>query len=222
MIHALALPLLASVLLLPSCGNDGGGGGKKKTTSAPVVEEQVAEGAYRAILRPLNNQLSGFIPTGAAEITIRGDEVRVKTLLDDDARVPHRQAIQLSTRCPTPGDDANGDGVVDVAEAYKASGDVFVPLDSDLNGAELGAGVYPVGSGFTYLETASLRELEADARARTGQNLNLGGRVILVHGVASGTPLPATAATIEHLPREATVPIACGVVLRVNDAGVHP
>ncbi len=213
--YASVLSLVAIVVILSGCGKDNDEG-QKSTTRAPAIEEQVSQGSYRALLRPLNSRLSGFIPTGVAEISISGDVMEVKTLLDDDARVAHRQAIQLGTRCPTLSDDGNGDGVIDIAEALRASGAVFIPLDSDLNSAELGAGVYPIGSGFTYTEKASLQELEADARERTGQNLNLAGRVVLIHGVASETALPETVATVENQPRSVTIPVACGILKRLN------
>ena len=189
---------------------------RKSMALAPRPQEQVSEGFYRAILRPVNGRLSGFIPTGVAEISIRADVVEVKTLLDDDAKVAHRQAIQMGTSCPGLSNDANNDGVIDIAEATNSSGTVFIPLDSDLNSAALGTGVYPVGSGFTYTEKASLQELEADVRELTGQNLNLAGRVILVHGVAGETSLPETVATLENHPRSATVPVACGILKRLN------
>ncbi len=210
-----ALSSALCVHLLLSCGKNADQG--RKTLARPrILEEQASEGLYRSPLRPLNNHLSGFIPTGMAEISVRGDVVVVKTLLDDDARVAHRQSILLGTRCPTLSDDTDRNGVIDVAEATRASGTTFIPLDGDLTSAALGAGVYPVGRGFTYVERASLQDLEADARARTGQNLNLAGRVILVHGVSAETPLPETVATLDASPRQATVPVACGILKRLE------
>lgn len=202
-----------SFALLTSCGKDGGG--RSKGPESPVLEEQVAEGTYEAILRPFNNHLSGYLPSGTANIKIQGDNVQIKTLLDDDARVPHMQAILSGTRCPVASDDSNGDGLIDIEEAYRASGSVFIPLDSDINGASEGSGVYPIGSGFTYIENASLSRMEADARQRTNQNLNLAGRVVLIHGVAQSTKMPETAATRDGISPQASVPIACGILKRM-------
>lgn len=207
------LTLLTSSLLFTSCGKDDD---KSSAGSLnPGIQEQQAEGSYRAILRPMNNSLSGFLPTGAANIKIIQNDVSVKTLLDDDARVAHIQSIHLSNRCPNSGDDSNGDGIIDINEAYKVTGEIFIPLDAGLDSAEDGQGVYPVGTGFTYVENTTLDRLETDTKSRTGQNLNLGGRVVLIHGVAAVTSMPATVATRNGLTQQASVPIACGILKRI-------
>ena len=211
----LAPIMIVTISLITACGKDGGGSGGK-SGSTPRIQEQQAQGGYRAILRPINNSLSGFLPTGVAEIKIDGEEVRVRTLLEDDARVPHMQSIHAGTRCPTEADDRNKDGLVDIKEIESASGKVFIPLDGDLSTAEVGAGIYPSGSGFTYNETTELALLEQDTKERTGQNLNLGGRVVMIHGVATGTKMPTTVAVKEGMSQQASIPIACGVIQRVE------
>ena len=210
------LMLTLSLALITSCGKDGGSGSSSSPNINSTVEEQTAEGTYRAILRPMNNSLSGFLPTGFAEIRIEGDDAKIKTLLDDDAKVTHMQSIQMGTRCPNASDDTNGDGVIDIEESYRASGDVFIPLDGDLNSAEGGAGNYPIGRGFTYFKSAELTSLQQDTHMRTKQNLNLGGRVILIHGTDSTASLPASVATRDGLSAQASVPVACGVIQRIN------
>lgn len=208
-----SLFLLLAVLV--ACGK--GGGGSSGGDGSLGIQEQVAEGSYRAVLRPYNNQLSGFLPSGFAEIKISGDEVEVKTLLEDDARAPHMQSIHAGTRCPTMGADANGDGIVDAVESQSMAGPVLIPLDADLNSDELGAGVYPMGRSFTYIEKASLVALEGDVKNRMNQNLNLGGRVVIIHGVAAHTKMPATVATVNGMTPQNSVPIACGVLQRVEN-----
>ena len=206
--------IILSMSLMAACGGGGGSGSGKSSAGQAAVQEQQAEGNYRAILRPFNNHLSGFLPTGFAEISIMGDNVTMKTMLDDDARVIHMQSIHTNTRCPNASDDKNGDGYVDINEAYAVVGNVLVPLDSDLNNQALGAGMYPMGGGYTYVEAASLKNLESDVKSRTGQNLNLGGRVVLMHGVNANTQVPSTFATLEGMTQQASAPIACGVIYR--------
>lgn len=201
----LPLLVLSVSILAVSCGKNGGGSKARKTSTQ---SELVEEGTYKAILRPLNIHLSGFIPTGAAEIKIDGDNFVAKTLLDDDAQVPHMQSIHSGSRCPNASDDKNRDGVIDLTEAIKASGKVVVPLDNELNSADEGKGIYPVGSGFTYVEEASLTKLESDVKQRTGRNLNLKGRVVLIHGVAGHTPLPIK---VKH----SEVPVVCGILKKI-------
>lgn len=206
--------IILSMSLMAACGGGGGSGSGKSSAGQAAVQEQQAEGSYRAILRPFNNHLSGFLPTGFAEISIMGDNVTMKTMLDDDARVIHMQSIHTNTRCPNASDDKNGDGYVDINEAYAVVGKVLVPLDSDLNNQALGAGIYPMGGGYTYVEAASLKSLESDVKSRTGENLNLGGRVVLMHGVNANTTVPATFGTLEGMTQQASAPIACGVIYR--------
>lgn len=205
-----------SLSLLLSCGKSDGDKGSINTgkRSSPLVQ-QMMDGKYKAILRPMNNHLSGFLPTGTAEIKIAGDEIEVKTLLDDDAKAPHMQNIHLGHRCPSIADDTNNDDIVDIFEAYKASGNVLIPLDSNLNSAKEGAGIYPVGSSFTYIEKASLLKMEKDISERINQGLNLSGKVVLIHGVAANTQLPSTVGTLEGMTQENSVPIACGIIKRL-------
>lgn len=210
----ITLTLLASLTLVTACGNGGGGGGSTAGQITPALEEQSADGKYRAILRPFNNSLSGFLPSGFAEISIVGDSMQVKTLLDDDARVPHLQSIHMGTRCPTISDDTNGDGLVDIEESYRASGEVLIPLDNNLESLDQNT-VYPMGGGFTYTKAARTSVVEADTRARFNQNLNLGGRVVIIHGVAGGTTVPSTFATRDGLTPQASAPIVCGVLQRL-------
>lgn len=205
--------ILATLSVLASCGKDSGGG-SGGASRGPAIQEQTAEGSYMAILRPYNNSLSGFLPTGKAEIMISGDNVSVKTYLDDDQRVSHMQSIHTGTRCPDISDDRNGDGMVDIEESYRVVGNVLVPLDADINTADEGANIYPTGGGFTYSEQASLSKLESDVRARVNQNLNLGGRVVLIHGVGSATRMPPTVASRNALPPTSSIPIACGILKR--------
>lgn len=204
-------PIMICALLV-SCGKDGG---SKSSNHGSEIQEQIAEGSYRAILRPYNNSLSGFLPTGKAEIKIENDMVSVKTYLDDDARVSHMQSIHTGTRCPNISDDKNADGIVDIIESYAVAGSVLIPLDANINSEEEGADIYPTGGGFTYEEKASLSKLESDVKAHRKQFLNLNGRVVLIHGVAAETNMPETVATKDGMSRQLSVPIACGILQRI-------
>lgn len=207
--------IILALTLLPSCGkkNQSSRISQTQTVQDPLVIEASPEGSYRAILRPLNNQLSGFLPSGIAEIKISNDSVAVKTLLDDDARVIHRQSIHIGSVCPRNDEhDLNQDGLIDIVEAYQASGEVYIPLDSDLNSAEAGSSVYPMGGNFTYIENASLKKMMEDVKFRTGHGLMLNERVVLIHGVDEMTKLPESVATINGIPKQTSIPIACGIL----------
>lgn len=209
--------LFASIALslLASCGSDGGGSNGSSSHLSPSIQEQPSEGSYRAVLRPMNNSLSGYLPTGGAQITITGDEVSIKTHMDDAASVTHMQNIHVGSRCPDERDDRNRDGLIDIEESLAVVGSVLVPLDGDLNSALEGEGLFPAGRGFSYSEDASLSKIEADVKARQNQNLNLGGRAVLIHGASEGATLPASAATNNNLSPHASMPIACGIIQRL-------
>jgi hypothetical protein len=205
--------ILFLIMFTYACGNDNDVG---KSPRSVDIQEQVSEGSYLAILRPLNNSLSGFLPTGGAEVEIQDETVQIKTYLDDDARVTHLQSIHTGQRCPTLSDDSNGDGLIDINEAYKAVGEVLIPLDADINSAVNAEGIYPLGGGYTYTAQASLANLENDVRQRVNQNLNLSGRVVLIHGVNGWTTLPDSVNTRNGMLKQASIPVACGILKRTN------
>lgn len=201
------------LLIFTSCGNDKG---QTSINRTEIQEDLIVAGNYRAILRPLNNHLSGFIPSGIAEVNIRGDLIKVKTILDDDARVKHIQNLHIGERCPRPFDDTNKDGVIDSNEARKISGEILIPLDRDLNSIQLGEGLFPFGSKLTYVESASLENLINDLRINRGIEFNPKNKAVLIHGVSLNTKLPETVTTFEQHPSQLSVPIACGVLQKIE------
>jgi hypothetical protein len=205
--------IINSLIICTSCGNK-----DKKTNknSSQSFEETNLEGNYRAILRPLNNHLSGYLPTGLAEIEIKDGQLVVSTLLDDDAKVLHIQSIQDGTKCPSFSDDQNQDGVIDIEEATSIAGEVLINLDGALDGAIEGDGLYPWGSGFYYKKSAEIAAIENEIRLRTRKKLSLTDRVVMIYGVSKTTILPETVATRLELPTNSTIPVVCGVIKKVQ------
>lgn len=193
------------LLALTSCG------AKKESTPIEHQEElETTQGSFKAILRPYNFNLAGWIPSGMADIKIEGDQIEIKSWLDDSANVMHRQNIHLGSRCPTIDDDPNHDGFVDWNESTKVAKEIFLPLDQDLDSLSLDENNYPIGN-FNYHETASIRSLSQKLK----QNLKLSGKVIIVTGVASNRALPTTVSQENNQTRESSIPIACGVIERM-------
>lgn len=166
---------------------------------------------YRGVLRPINNHLSGFLPSGIAEVIIKKKIVGVKTLLDDDAKVIHIQSIHTGNTCPDLNDDLNSDTYIDINEAAFASGEMYIPLDGDINTERLGAGNYPMGGNFTYAREASLQRLSNDLASR-GHVLDFRNKVVIIYGTYKKNNLPPTIATLGISPVEKSLPIACGVL----------
>jgi hypothetical protein len=200
-------------LIISSCGKDNKS--SQKNTSQEF-EEQQTQGLYRAILRPLNNHLSGFLPTGKAIVEIDKEQIQISTHLDDDAKVLHIQSIQNGTRCPSLNDDTNQDGILDIEEATAVAGEVLIHLDGSLDGGPEGDGLYPWGSGFFYKKRADLPVIENEIRLRTKKNLALADRVVMIYGVSKNTPLPETVATRSQLPKDSSIPVVCGVLTKIQ------
>lgn len=218
------------LFLILSCGKDG-----NHSTQAPdsptIVEEQVLRqedaGQYRVVLSTLNTQIPGNETTGNATIDISADSfaVKVRTL---GAPVGNKsQSIHMPGACPTESNDSNGDGIIDASEAQSAYGLNLIPLDSDLNEQQVGENIDLTGS-YNYSEEASLSSLLADLytvlpegetrykKLATNEFLNLAGRQLVIYGVSSSIPLPDSVGTINNQPPEATLPIACGTIRRIE------
>lgn len=233
------------LIALTSCGGNGGGGGDVNTdvgTTAPTPptpptpdstpelppQMQVTEGTYKAILRPYNFNVAGWIPNGMTDIKIVADQIEVNSWLDDSANVVHMQNIHLGTECPKIGHDTNQDGFIDFNESIQIANKVLIPLDSDLNSQSGGLNIYPKGN-FSYFQTASLKNMMSDlvavdpdpsdlnAKLDPNESLNLEGKVIIVTGAAANRGLPETVSAVSNQTRELSIPIACGVIERIPE-----
>lgn len=199
------LPLALGTCLLTglvSCG----GYNDDDNSDNNTQEESTQEGVFRASLTPENDSVSNA--AGTAEVSIQGDELKANVRIAGARLGTHAQHIHAGTRCPTPEDDTNGDGVVDATEASAVYGGVLLALDSDLAGA---GGNFPSGIAYNYDESASV--------AQVLSNLGLGslaleGKVVNVHGVPDSTDLPATVQGGKE-----AFPISCGVLTRSSDTG---
>ncbi len=228
------LLLSGSLLTLVSCGKSD----KNSSRAAvPVVsvsphveeEQQDDQGIYKAILRPINSEISGET-SGTIEFRIEGDDVVVESSIRGaPAGVKHLQNIFVSSRCPEIKADTNKDNVIDLMEAMTQTGLILIPLDSDLSeqldGIEYGPIANTAGS-YIYRRSSTLSRILADLRSPDpdlhdsivklpeGKDLMLGGRVVMIHGVKSNSNIPDSVKSISYLTKEQSLPIACGVLIR--------
>jgi hypothetical protein len=71
---------------------------------------------------------------------------------------------------------------------------------------------------FSYEKTISFKALEAAFTKKfPGQQLDLDRRVVFLHGIPASTKLPATVASLDHIPAQVVLPIACGAIKKVRD-----
>ncbi len=222
--------LRASIILgtclftLASCG---GGSGSGSASSSQRQEQQLDDqGIYRAVLKPLNSSVAGNT-TGTAQIKINGDDIVVESnVVGAPGGVKHLQNITTAASCPT--NDANGDSFIDVVEAQ---GQILIPLDSDLSEQLDGMDFGPIANGsgsYVYRRSTTLSLMLADLRAfdpdpldlvvkiLPEQDLNLSGRVLIVHGIENNSNLPDSVATKGTLSKEQSLPIACGQLVRIT------
>lgn len=223
-----------SLLTLVSCGNNDDGGESPLSDSFQQEQQLDDQGVYRAVLSPLNSSLAGETE-GTAEIRIEGDDVIVKSSITGaPSGVKHLQHITTAAACPDASADANQDGAVDFAEMIPFTGPVLLPLDSNLSAQLDGIDYGPIANSagsYYYRRSTSLSRLLADLQAPdpdpvdkivklpSGERLQLSGKVLVVHGVASNAAVPATAVGFGDLPASQYLPIACGQLVRVTSEG---
>lgn len=229
--------LLSSLLIgtfvftLVSCGSDD----KNSNTAFQNQQEeqqQNDEGIYRAVLKPLNFDVAGDT-SGTVEIRIKGDDVIVESnVIGTHGGVKHLQNIMTGTACPDSASDKNNDSFVDFNEVLPITGKIIIPLDSNLSeqisGIEYGPIANSSGS-FSYRRSTSLMELLSDLRAPDpdpvdtleklplGDQLNLSGKVVIIHGVKSNSGLVQTVSSMRDLSPEQSLPIACGQLVRISN-----
>ena len=178
---------------------------------------------YVAELHALNTKATGMQTAGEARFTIVGDSL---TITVNARHVPpemmhlqhfHGFTTSQNATCPTSSADANHDGVVDLIETEPTSGTTLVPFTANPVSMEIVTDSYPKASAngtYQYRKTVSLSALEAAfAKAFDGQKLDLGRRVVFIHGVPATTTLPASAASLGKIPAQVTIPIACGKIV---------
>ncbi|MHA7180801.1 hypothetical protein ACX80J_11850 [Arthrobacter sp. MDB2-24] len=178
-----------------------------------------ADGSYSSTL----GQLNGTTGTGTITLDVTGDKAMVNLQVSGlaqtfmDAPYPHVQHIHggAQGKCPTPADDANGDGIINVAEGVPGYGDIQTTLTT--SGATTpaeGLNLQLGGQGGTY---SIQREITLDAATKA--SLEAGTAVVVVHGLD-----PATAGVSEEvfagpseiapdLPLGATSPALCGTLV---------
>ncbi|MFP5384887.1 MAG: hypothetical protein ACLGHN_02325 [Bacteriovoracia bacterium] len=219
-----------SVFMLVSCGSDD----KSSNNSFQDHQEQQQDdqGIYRAVLKPLNFSVAGDA-TGTVEIRVKGDDVIVESnVIGTHSGVKHLQNIMTGTACPDATSDLNNDSVVDFKETMPSAGSILIPLDSNLaeqlGGIEYGPIANSSGT-FSYRRSASLTDLLSDLRAPDpdpvdvieklplGDQLNLSGKVVVIHGVRNNSGLTETVSSMRDLSPEQSLPVACGKLVRISN-----
>jgi hypothetical protein len=181
-----------------------------------------SDAVYVAHLHPMNSKVTGLQTAGEARFSVSGDQLTINIKADGvPPNLVHWQHFHgfvdnRAATCPTPTADANGDGIIDLIETEPAAGTTMVPFTDNPVAMDVAGGTYPKASAagaYTYRRTVSLKELTAAfAKAFNDHTLDLGRRVIFIHGVVATSNLPASVASLGPIPADVTLPIACGKI----------
>ncbi|WDF34165.1 hypothetical protein PTW37_04340 [Arthrobacter agilis] len=177
------------------------------------------DGTYSSTL----GQLNGTTGTGTITLDVAGDQATVNLQVSGlaetfmDAPYPHVQHIHggAAGTCPTPANDANGDGIVNTSEAAANYGDILTTLTTSgattpAEGLNLELG----GQGGTYSINRTITLDDATQKA-----LAAGTAVVVVHGLDPATATGSAEAFNSpsdlnpDLPLGATSPALCGTLV---------
>jgi hypothetical protein len=239
------------LLLLMSCGRGAGGSGKSSNQSPATTESDLEigldidaeiDGQYLAVFETLNPIIT-YKLTGAFTFSrdkLEDELVGDVRLTNAGAGVIHAQNVRTGTRCPTLDDDLNQDGIIDASEGEAIYGPLLFPLDGDLSSQSSHDGVFPVGDiygNYIYSKVTKFTSFIKDLRSMDNNDgypklpkekpLDIEGRVVVVHGIDSAVELPSSVMSVGRLSRHQSLPIVCGVIMKVweapgtEDDGVH-
>lgn len=234
--HFFGLVLLLA--FVSSCGKSNSNAG------LPVSEDRILPvnganiaGLYMAKFVTLNGHVNGTLP-GSATLQRRDDKFYAYVRLFGGApNAWHQQNIHIGSRCPDAGDDLNGDGYIDVEEANKVTGEILLPLDSNLSSQSAGRNIYPVADAsgsYFYERVTSFESMFSDLK-KEDRNLtdnmtkldpesalDFTGKVVLIHGTSNTVSYPETVATSGGRPAYQSLPVACGVFEQVTSIPGDP
>ena len=224
--------MLLLFILIVACNKTDGEKAKTHSPSKQPLQVEI-EGQYLGILYPINEKLTG-LSTGAVTISKDKDEFVTDVRFSGGAgttSILHHQNIHVGPRCPNESDDVNQDGVIDAVEGINVYGQTLIPLDDDVNYQHMGAGIFPVADSFgnyIWARVSSfekimndLREVDLDPhdhliKLGSEKNLNFEGHVVVISGANDSVDLPLTAMGINKLTSHQSLPVACGIISKVN------
>ena len=220
---------LGLISMVASCDQNDEASDTNEESESSDEESQT----YTVTLTALNSDLAGEVE-GEGTFIIDQNDFTAEIQVDNaPADIVHLQHITTGEACPTDADDINDDGIIDVVEGVAQYGPIIVPLDGDLLTQAGGIEWYPTADqagSYFYSQTANLEDMLNDLRAEDenpddpivklgeGEELDLEGKHVIIHGVPESVELPDTAASVLGLPANATLPIACGIIER-EDSG---
>jgi hypothetical protein len=207
----------AAVAALVACNSSKDSAGSADSTGSGAI-------AYVADLQPLNTTVTGTETRGTARLVINGDSLTITTdVKGAPASMMHLQHFHgfvdnHDAVCPTAAADTNHDGVIDIHETEPVVGVTMVPFTTDPVSMQIVTNTYPTADSsgsFHYTKTVALLALDsAFKKTFNDADLDLGNRVVMIHGVPDSTKLKPSVSSLGNIPAQVTIPIACGKLVR--------
>lgn len=170
-------------------------------------------------IKPMNAEAVQQSPGGVVAVTRQDGTLEIMLEakgLSPGTHLAHLHGFQNASpqlaTCPGPEADTNGDGIIDLMETAKDAGTTLIPLTDDPTSLAIKAEGYPSAGQdgrASYSHTVDMAALEKALRGKYGTPPALETRVLFIHGVAEGTTLPDSVQSLEGVPAEVTLPIAC-------------
>ena len=182
--------ILLFLLIVTACGKDGGDGPSQKPATIEAEIESNAQ--YRVVFGALNGKSS--FGTASFEFMVEKKLHINFSMIGFPGQVSHAQSLHVGEKCPTIDDDLNKDGFVDYEEGFKVFGDSAYAFETKH------------GSQYTYTDKLEISELP--------ENLVLQGKALVVYGTSGS--LPGTVFSREGEAPAASLPVACGILQRVE------
>ncbi len=186
-----------------------------------IINGQVQK-AYVAKIKGVNPELTKSEISGQAIFIVADGQLSISMVIKGlPPSMMHLQHFHgfvggQKATCPPPEADTNSDGVIDLVETEPYAGTTLVPFNGAPIELQIKSDSYPVTDAnglVTYQINIPLDKLKAAVKKQYGiDDLSLENRVIFIHGIPEGTPLPETVESLPGVPASITVPIACGVI----------
>jgi len=228
--HLVAASMVIAIGLLSGC-NKSESEQIKVMPPEPLPLEVEFSGIYQAQFAPINKQFSGHLNGSLTLLREKDDFIANVRFSGGPKSVLHTQNIHIGSRCPTMEDDINNDGIIDGEEGAAVYKEVIIPLDDDLSTQWLGLGTFPVSDEFgsyQWSRAASYKKLLNDlteedinltddlVKLSSNKAFSLNQNVIVVTGIPESQELPETVMGRGRLTKHQAMPIACGVIRKLN------
>lgn len=203
------------LLSLIACGGDSGNS-DEFSREEEVPEPELVQKIYRGDLKPVNRRADNDVE-GQVIFRLEDDIFEANIAARRVHSSFHRLEVRTGKSCPKISDDTNQDGFISHEEAGLSSGDVYFPLDTDLDKLLQDNGRYPNGGfvgAFVYQEDTERKNFVSTLGAEA--KIDLGNRVVMVLGTDPDDVLPTTVTSPDGRVPQETLPIACAELFQVT------